>query len=76
MILRLSKGDYDGEKGRPRGTRGKRHIGREEQGQEKWRRNCQKAALVVNSEADKVGREGDRGRGREKYGCAEGNRNE
>lgn len=63
-------------KGRPRGTRGKRHKGREEQGRRNGGGTAKGKALVVNSEADKMEREGDRGGGKKKYGSADGNRNE
>lgn len=37
---------------------------------------AKRQAMVVDSVVDELGREGDRGGGREKYGCAEGKRNE
>lgn len=55
-ILRLSKRDYDGRKGRPRGMRGKRHRGGEELGGRNGGGTAKRQALVVNSEADKVER--------------------
>lgn len=73
LIARRSKRDYDGEKGRPRG---KRHRGRGEEGGRDRGGTAKRQALVVNSEADKVEREVEGGGGKEKYGCAEGNRNE
>lgn len=73
LIPRRSNRDCDGGK---RGPRGKRHRGRGEQGGRTRGGTAKRKALVVNSEADKEGREGDGAGGKEKYGCADGNRNE
>lgn len=54
----------------------KKDRAREEKGGRNGGGNAKRQAVVVNSEPDKVEKDGDRGDGKEKYGCAEGNRNE
>lgn len=61
LLPRLSKRDYDRKNARPRRTRGKRHWGSEEQGGRNRGGIGKREVLVVNSESDKVEREGDRG---------------
>lgn len=56
------------------GERGRAKRRETRRGRREGGGTAKRKGSVVNPEADKVEREGDRGGGREKYGCAEGER--